>query len=96
MIRWLLMALGCLVVGTAGMAAEEPGRRTLAYAPAPVDNPLKGLVPYASDVRGRFPHSLEFNYLPLAAIVVGEDRYDWSALERLLDGIAARGHQALG
>ena len=95
MIRWLLVALGCLVVGTAAVAAEEPGRRTLAYAPAPVDNPLKGLVPYAGDVRGRFPHSLEFNYLPLAALVVGEDRYDWSALERLLDGIAARGHQAV-
>jgi hypothetical protein len=46
-----------------------------------VDNPLKGLVPYAGDVRGRFPHSLEFNYLPLATIVVGEDPYDWSALD---------------
>ena len=38
--------------------ASEPARRTLEYAPAPVDNPLKGLVPYAGDVRDRFPHSL--------------------------------------
>lgn len=92
-----------IVLGLAGLVAmgaepepkAEPVRRTLAYAPAPIDNPLKGLVPYAGVGRERFPHSLEFQYLPLSALVAGERRYDWSALERLLDDIAGRGHQAV-
>ena len=77
------------------IAAADPDRTELAYAPAPVDNPLKGLVPYQADVRSRFPHSLEFNYLPLSALVVGEREYDWKPLERMLDNIAGRGHQAV-
>ncbi|MCA9260373.1 MAG: hypothetical protein KDA61_14275, partial [Planctomycetales bacterium] len=67
----------------------------LAYAPAPVDNPLKGLVPYQADVRNRFPHSLEFNYLPYSALVKGYAEFDWMPLERLLNDIASRGHQAV-
>ena len=69
--------------------------RPLEYAPAPVDNPLKGLVPYVGDVRDRFPHSLEFNYVPLAALVTGYDHYDWQPLENLLNAAAGRGHQAI-
>jgi hypothetical protein len=60
-----------------------------------VNNPLKGLVPYASDVPDQFPHSLEFNYIPLSALVTGRDEYDWKPLENLLDAIASRGHQAV-
>jgi hypothetical protein len=72
----------------------QEGRRELEDAPAPADNPLKGLVPYAGVRRG-FPHSLEFDYLPLSALVKGEGAYDWAPLERLLDGIGGRGHQAI-
>lgn len=71
------------------------GRRELAYAPAPIDNPLKGLVPYANPPAGRFPHSMEFDYLPLSRLVVGPGRYDWKPLEVLLDDIASRGHQTI-
>jgi Domain of unknown function (DUF4832) len=70
-------------------------RRLLQYAPAPVDNPLKGLVPYEGDVRARFPHSLEFSYLSYASLVKGYDEFDWSPMEKLLDRIASRGHQAV-
>ena len=87
-------AAGVLVALT-GLAAD---RRELAYAPAPPDNPLKGLVPYASaapEERARFPHSLEFFYLPLSAVVVGPGRYDWAPLDRELDAVAGRGHQAV-
>jgi Domain of unknown function (DUF4832) len=66
-----------------------------AYAPAKADNPLKGLVPYAGEHEDRFPHSMEFNYVPLSELVVGEDQYDWTALEALLNQIASRGHQAV-
>lgn len=77
------------------LLGSPAGAADLEYAPAPVDNPLKGLVPYAGDVADRFPHSMEFDYLPLSALVVGERRYDWQPLEDLLDPIAGRGHQAV-
>jgi hypothetical protein len=76
-------------------SAGEAARQVLEYAPAPVDNPLKGLVPYAGDVRNRFPHSLEFSYIPFAALVTGYDHYDWKPLEDLLEAVAGRGHQAV-
>ena len=66
-------------------------KHALAYAQAPVDNPLKGLVPYQADVRSRFPHSLEFNYIAYASLVKGYDTFDWAPLERMLDDIASRG-----
>ena len=65
-----------------------------AYAPGPADNPLKGFVPYAGQGR-EFPHSLEFSYLPLAAVMQGSTNFDWTPLERLLDGIATRGCQCV-
>lgn len=91
----IAVGLALSVAVTAHAPAAEPMRRTLEYAPAPVDNPLKGLVPYAGDVRDFFPHSLEFNYVSFASLVVGPDRYDWKPLEKLLNDIAGRGHQAV-
>lgn len=76
-------------------SAEDAQRSLLEYVPAPPDNPLKGLVPYQGDHRSEFPHSLEFNYLPVSAVVVGLDKYDWKPLEALLDDIAGRGHHAI-
>lgn len=67
----------------------------LDYAPAPVDNPLKGLVPYAGKRADPFPHSMEFNYLPLSAFVTAENTYDWTRLEKLLDEVASRGRQTI-
>jgi len=64
-------------------------------APAPADNPLKGLVPYARPRQNRFPHSMEFSYLPLSDLMVGPDRFDWQPLESLLEDIASRGNQAI-
>ena len=86
--RLLLLTL----FASPAFAAE---RVPLAPAPSPVDNPLKGLVPYQADVRAFFPHSLEFNYLPFSALVKGYDDFDWTPMEKLLDGIAGRGHQAV-
>ena len=88
----LAPSLLAFVVSTPAFAAE---RVSLKYAPSPVDNPLKGLVPYQADVRDKFPHSLEFNYLPYSALVKGYDEFDWTPLEKLLDDIASRGHQAV-
>lgn len=92
--RWLILLL-TVVLGSAVCRAGVNPRRTLAYAPAPVDNPLKGLVPYAGDWKDRFPHSMEFGYLPLSALVAAPDQYDWTPLEKLLDDCSDRGHQVV-
>jgi hypothetical protein len=68
---------------------------TLVYSPAPALNPLKGLVPYARPAFDQFPHSMEFNYLALSDLVVGENNYNWEPLEDLLDDIASRHKQAI-
>ena len=62
------------------------------YSPAPVGNPLKGLVPYAGDWgEGAFPHSMEFSYLPMNAVMKGWGNYDWTALENILEAGRKRG-----
>lgn len=76
-------------------SAADASWKKLEYAPAPADNPLKGLVPYSGDRRGQFPHSMEFNYLPLSSLMTGYDEYNWKPLENLLNEAAARGHQTV-
>lgn len=68
----------------------------LYYEPAPADNPLRGLVPYVSaDGRDQFPHSMEFRYFPLRAVIKGSERFDWSAVEDTLREVAGRGNQLI-
>ncbi|MFN7290048.1 MAG: DUF4832 domain-containing protein [Pirellula sp.] len=92
--RWIPMAsaflwLICVHTLTSAQTFKlEPG-------PSHADNPLKGLVPYANPTPGRFPHSMEFNYLPLSALNVGPKQYDWTAMETLLNDIASRGNMAV-
>lgn len=72
--------------------------RTLTPAPTPVDNPLKGLVPYeasGSSGPGSMPHSMEFNYVPLRALMPGDNTFDWSRLDSMIAGIASRGKQTI-
>lgn len=76
-------------------APAAPQATHLAPAPTPADNPLKGLVPYAHADHERFPHSMEFFYLPLSDLMTGADTFDWRPLEKRLDDIAGRGHQAV-
>ena len=75
--------------------AVADNRVTLEYAPGPVANPLKGLVPYAGDENGNFPHSMEFNYVGFAELMKGYDEFDWLSMEDLLNEISGRGHQAV-
>lgn len=91
--RWTVCLMLAFAMSIQTARADSP--RQLRYAPAPVDNPLKGLVPYQADVRDFFPHSLEFNYLPYSSLVKGYDEFDWQPLEKMLDDIASRGHQAV-
>ena len=71
------------------------GQTALNYTPAPPDNPLKGLVPYARPTPNRFPHSMEFNYLPLSDLMTGPETFNWQPLEDLLNDVASRRKQTI-
>jgi hypothetical protein len=75
--------------------ALQAGWTVLMPAATPADNPLRGLVPYQGQGGGRFPHSMEFNYLPLDAVMKGEDKFEWDSLESLLEDIRSRGNQTV-
>jgi hypothetical protein len=85
-----LVTLLFLLVSSAQLVAEP-----LAPAPSPVDNPLKGLVPYSNPAPGRFPHSMEFSYVALSDLMYGMDDFRWEKLEKLLDDVASRGNQTV-
>lgn len=84
----LRIVLLLLALTSSGFSAEP-----LAYVPAAIDNPLKGLVPYSGDRRDNFPHSMEFGYLPLGKLMTGPAEFNWQPLEDLLNEVAGRGHQ---
>jgi len=65
---------------------------TLAYAPGPPDNPLKGFIPYLGS-KTNFPHSMEWDYTSVASVMTGEGRFDWTPFEARLNAAATRGHQ---
>ncbi|MHB1307458.1 MAG: DUF4832 domain-containing protein [Limisphaerales bacterium] len=89
-----MSALFALEPSTPPAQAEAMVEHVLACSPGPSLNPLKGFVPYAGQGRD-FPHSLEFNYLPLAAVMEGPTRFVWAPLDKLLNDIASRGCQAI-
>lgn len=100
----MMRALAALLVlvGIAISAGAQAAWRTLAYdqEAAPVSNPLKGFVPYPGEYD--FPHSMEFDYVGLDAVMSGQDTFTLSGqdtftfdigLEPVLNDIAGRGHQ---
>lgn len=68
----------------------------LQYSPAPIDNPLKGFVPYVdADSWDRFPHSMEFHYFGLKDLMKGYQNFDWSPIEEKLGITEPRGVQLI-
>ena len=90
----LLLVCG---ISTPGAAQQWHAMTFRADASGIDENPLRGFIPYSSTKRtdDTFPHSMEWFYLPLAAVVTGPDAFDWTPVERQLSAIAGRGHQAI-
>jgi hypothetical protein len=84
-------------------APAQPVWAALDYAPAPADNPLKGFMPFydayssvTAPIANRFPHSMEWFYVPLKNLMNGPDSFTFeTGLEPQLISIASRGHQAV-
>lgn len=89
--------------------ATAEGTHALTYQNAPVDNPLKGFLPFydaseeayftaGDDWRDRptqLPYSMEFFYLPLSKLMNNLNDFDWTELDKRLEAVAARGNQAV-
>ncbi len=82
----------------AGPAADTAlASHPLKYAKSPLDNPLKGFVPFYSPGKtyaGKFPHSMEWSYFALSDLMQDYDRFDWSVIEKFLNEVSGRGKQA--
>src|SRR5689334_6953586 len=77
--------------------AELPAH-TLAFAPSPLDNPLKGFVPFyekGKTYATKYPHSLEWSYFALSDLMSDYDKFDWSPIEAMLEEVANRGRQSV-
>jgi hypothetical protein len=91
--RFVLLFIVLPMFAVASARADGPMR--LAPGLSPVDNPLKGLVPYATSKPRSFPHSMEFTYIPLADLMTGPAEFNWQRLDTFLSDVAGRGHQAV-
>lgn len=88
--RQVLPLVGAIVLASPSAAVD------MTYTPAPVDNPLKGLVPYvAAGRKGQFPHALEFRYFSLKELMKGPGEFEWKPLEQALQEVSGRGKQLI-
>ncbi len=94
----MLASLSVLILASTQFQLNDVTRTEtfeLRKAPSRVDNPLKGLVPYQGNNPDLFPCSLEFNYVPVSAVMSGQNQFNWSTVEDLLNDVSSRGHQAI-
>ncbi|KNC54057.1 CBM6-containing protein [Thecamonas trahens ATCC 50062] len=90
---WVAVVAGC---SGAQAACDTAAPSTASNTGVTAGNALVGFLPYArgSGVgRYSFPHSMEYSYLALKDVVVGEGVYQWSVLDGLLADAAGRGNQ---
>lgn len=108
---WLLkVGITAITLTTFGSTCVGQSSQTTSfeYRRSPLDNPLRGLVPYAasmpwldseefetdaSNAENTFPHSMEFQYFAMSELMVGENEFDWSLLEKWLRQTSQRGCQ---
>jgi len=83
-----------LVFCWCSLASAEAHYYSLGLSGGPTNNPLKGFMPYAGAYT-TFPHSMEWNYLPLRSVMSGPTNFNWAELEALLSNVASRGHQTV-
>lgn len=93
----ITIALGYLASARADQKETE---RWVKHVPAPgivgiEENPLKGMMPYRSDARRSFPHSMEWFYVPLRELQKGDKEFHWELIETQLAEIAGRGNHAV-
>lgn len=82
----------CVAANVPLLEDAKPNSIALLYAPGPPDNPLKGFIPYLGS-KTNFPHSMEWDYTAVSAVMTGPENFDWTPFEARLNAAASRGHQ---
>ena len=58
--------------------------------------PMTGIVLWTtSEHKSTEAVQLEYSYMKYGDVVTGRDQYDWGVMDRLLEAVATRGHQAI-
>ncbi len=85
-----------------GLLILEPCRAQERFAAVPLQSritrvqPMTGIVLWATSEHNRTSAiQLEYSYMKYGDVVKERSQYDWSVLDRLLDRVAARRHQAI-
>src|ERR1700678_2519517 len=62
----------------------------------PRGQPMTGIVLWTtSEHKSTEAVQLEYSYMKYGDVVTGRDQYDWGVMDRLLDDVASRKHQAI-
>lgn len=101
-LKFVCFVLALLLLSVSGLWAAAPRssdfQKHLRYAPAPIDNPLIGFMPF-SNAKGYatdFPHSMEYADFSLRKLMPGPNSYAFDTeFEPVLQRIASRGCQAV-
>jgi hypothetical protein len=67
----------------------------LQYRPAPIGNPLKGVIPEGVRMHETFPYALRYVQISMAQVMKGENEFDWTELDRRIAPIVESGKQAV-
>jgi Domain of unknown function (DUF4832) len=105
-----LLASSSVGSGKVAVAAANAQIFNLYYKDPPLDNPLKGFVPYQpwfdrkdakddptkhDENKDFVPHSMEWFYVPLSSLQKDYEKFDWTEIEQNLAQIKGRGRQAV-
>ena len=93
--KWLVLSIVLTHLVSMVHAADEMRPVSLRSEISSVQ-PMTGIALWATNpAASTAPIQLEFAYLKYDQVVRNEGTYDWSEVEKLLDDIASRGHQAI-
>nr|MCU0720555.1 hypothetical protein [Pirellula sp.] len=94
--RALAVALITFAFATGGNIASDDFRKIALKGTPPQVEPMTGLVLWSSNENvSTAPIQLEFEYVAYSDVIRGEKNYDFSVIDRKLDAIASRKHQAI-
>ena len=89
----IILTVAFIFCGLAAAMAET-NYYSLGVSAAPMNNPLKGFMPYAGSY-STFPYSMEWGYIPLRSLMSGPTNFNWTGLDTLISNVANRGHQTV-
>ena len=95
-IRFLMLMLTGFSAGALECQAQESFSPVQLASRITHVQPMTGIVYWTTSEHNRSDAiQLEYSYMKYSDVVVRRGEYDWSVMDRLLDEVAARGHQAI-